>query len=180
MSSPQELPNLIRSRIRAGRLPCQIAFGVSAVAGGDALCSCCDQPILFRDIQFDVEIADEENDDTTLLAMHPPCFMAWITEVVRRETKQASGIDSRTVKLANLSEERSCPDPLPNNCRHSVCGCNSDGQHCCAYCSQAITVAEIQYEVECECSVKRMKPVSMHLGCYDAWLAASGGQVVAG
>ena len=85
-------------------------------------------------------------------------------------------MDSRMV--INLIEERIRADRLLKDCRHAVFGSKGDGQRRCACCSQAITVAQVQYDVECECSVKRMEPVSMHLACYDTWLAASGSQVV--
>jgi hypothetical protein len=178
MASSQERQNLIRSRICAGRLPSDVCFGVGAGMGEGALCACCDQRILCKHIQIDVELNDEENDDATLLAMHLPCFLAWIKEVIFRRAGRANGIDGRMVELINLVEEHIRADRLLKDCRHAVFGNKGDGQRLCVCCSQAITVSEVQYDVECECSVKRMEPVSMHLACYDAWLAASGSQVV--
>ena len=174
MPSARERRNLIRSRICAGRLPSEASFGVGVGKGEGAFCSCCDQRILCKHVQIDVELNDEENDDATLLAMHLVCFLAWVKEVIVRQADRDSGM----VGLINLVEERIRADLLLKDCRHAVSGCKGDGQRLCACCSQAITVTQTRYDVECECSIKRMEPVSMHLACYDAWLAASGSRVV--
>ncbi len=73
-----ELRDLIRARIRLGRLPNPQGHRLFGGKGDGTLCACCDRFITSSEIQFDIE--SRRADGWVSHAMHLDCFELWRTE----------------------------------------------------------------------------------------------------
>lgn len=73
-----ELRDLIRTRIRSGRLPRPQGHRLFGGRGDGTLCACCDRFITSAEIQFDIESPAADGWESH--PMHLDCFELWRSE----------------------------------------------------------------------------------------------------
>jgi hypothetical protein len=91
-----ELRDVIRARIRLGRLPNPQGHRLFGGKGDGALCACCDRFITSSEIQFDIE--SRRADGWVSHAMHLECFELW-----RIESRAASSRRVRELAEVNTA-----------------------------------------------------------------------------
>lgn len=90
-----ELRELIRARIRAGRLPHPQGHRLFGGRGEGTLCACCDRFITSAEIQFDIE--SQRAGGWVSHAMHLDCFELWRSEArahTPRRAREAQEMDT--------------------------------------------------------------------------------------
>jgi hypothetical protein len=97
-SADAALRDLIRARIRSGRLPRDQGHRLFGGKGEGTLCACCDRFITSAEIQFDIE--SPHAGEWVSHAMHLHCFELW-----RIESRAST--PRRSAELAEL--ERPAP-----------------------------------------------------------------------
>jgi len=91
MGIPEQIRQLIRTRIDAGQLPYAGFYEVFGRKGGDLPCACCDQLITAQQTEYDLELSSSLGVITTL-PMHQCCYRAWyeVASAIRRSESAAS------------------------------------------------------------------------------------------
>lgn len=91
MVNPQQIRQLIRTRIQEGQLPYASIYEVFGRKGDGLACACCDEPITSQQIEYDVELCSNIGVLTTL-PMHGFCYQAWheVSSATRRAEHAAS------------------------------------------------------------------------------------------
>jgi hypothetical protein len=92
-----ELRDLIRARIRLGRLPNPQDYRLFGSRGEGTPCACCDRFITSSEIQFDIE--SRRADGWISHAMHLECFELWRIEsraLSPRRVREAQQLDTAT------------------------------------------------------------------------------------
>ncbi len=85
-----EIRELIRTRLVTGDLPRNVQYQIFGGKGDGVRCVCCDQPIGPHQVLYEVLSANKYGDGAAL-AMHLPCFNAWLIESASpNDTKRQS------------------------------------------------------------------------------------------
>jgi hypothetical protein len=95
-----ELRDLIRTRIRTGRLPSLQGHRLFGGKGDGALCACCDRFITSSEIQFDIE--SPRADGWVSHPMHLDCFELWRSESRATAPKRTREIRERDTEELNV------------------------------------------------------------------------------